>query len=87
MLTAWFGTTKNNITRISPRIAVVKKEAEPKPTGFTIDAVLVKQAESKLKEGEELVEATNGDIFRELKELRTENEFLHKKSTRVDSWM
>ena len=59
---------------------IVEKKPETKTKSFTIDAVLI-EADSKIKEGDELVDATNGDILTELRESRLENKKLHSKST------
>jgi len=49
-----------------------------------MDAVFVK-ADSKIKEGDELLDTTNGDILRELRESRLENTKLHNKNIKLNS--
>jgi len=60
----------------------VEKKPETKSKTFTADTILTK-ADDTIKEGDKLIDTTNGDILRELKESRLENNILHSKNTKI----
>lgn len=67
--------------KFSDKVIVGKPETKKKT--FTADVILIEEANSKIEEGDKVVERSNGEIFDKIEELRIENRVLHNSNSRL----